>query len=99
VDGNLDAILAVEARLSELDSAREAATRELAKLHARRERAISDGTDEDEPARTASWTPQRKVALFAGPSFAGARMSSHIAGRNRRRARAGGRRAQSFPAR
>jgi superfamily II DNA or RNA helicase len=67
VDGDLNvAITAVEARLSELDSEREAATRELAELSARRERAISAGAEEDEPTRTASWTPQRKVTLFAG---------------------------------
>jgi superfamily II DNA or RNA helicase len=41
------------------------ATRELAELHAQRERAISDGAGESEPARSAPWTPQRKVALFA----------------------------------
>ena len=59
------AIVAVEARLRELDAAREAATRELAELRAQSERAISDGGGEDEPDRAASWTPQRKVALFA----------------------------------
>jgi superfamily II DNA or RNA helicase len=67
VDGKLGvAIAAVEARLRELDGEREAATRELAELLARRERAISAGAAEDGEARTASWTPQRKVALFAG---------------------------------
>jgi hypothetical protein len=66
VDGEFDtAIAAVEARLCELDSAREAATHELAELRAQSERAISDGGGENEPDRTTSWTPQRKVALFA----------------------------------
>jgi hypothetical protein len=65
-DGELDAaIVAGEARLSALDRAREMATRELAELHAQRERAISDGAGESEPARSAPWTPQRKVVLFA----------------------------------
>jgi hypothetical protein len=64
VDGKLGAaIAAVEARLRELDSEREAATRELAELLARRVRAISAGAGE---GGVVSWTPQRKLALFAG---------------------------------
>ena len=66
VDGELDiAIVVVEERLRELDAAREAATHELAELRAQSERAISDGAGEDEPNRPGSWTPQRKVELFA----------------------------------
>jgi superfamily II DNA or RNA helicase len=66
IDGEFDtAIVAVEARLRELDAAREAATHELAELRAHSQRAISDGGAEDEPDRATSWTPQRKVALFA----------------------------------
>ena len=66
INGELDtAIAAVEARLRELDGAREAAARELTELRAQSERAISDGAGEDEPDRATSWTPQRKVALFA----------------------------------
>jgi len=66
VDGEFDtAIAVVEARLREFDSAREAVARELAELRAQREQVISDGAGDDEPDRTASWTPQRKVALFA----------------------------------
>jgi hypothetical protein len=66
IDGEFDtAIAAVEARLRELDGAREAATHELVELRAQSERAISDGGAEDEPDRATSWTPQRKVALFA----------------------------------
>lgn len=41
------------------------ATRELAELHAQRERAITDDASESGPTRRASWTPQRKVELFA----------------------------------
>ncbi len=67
LDGKLGAaIAAVEARLRELDSERGAAARELAELLARRERAISAGSEEDGEARAASWTPQRKLVLFAG---------------------------------
>jgi superfamily II DNA or RNA helicase len=66
IDGEFDtAIAAVEARLRELDGVREAATHELVELRAQSERAISDGGAEDEPDRATSWTPQRKVALFA----------------------------------
>jgi superfamily II DNA or RNA helicase len=66
VDGKLGAaITALEGRLRELDREREAATRELAELIARRERAISASAGEDGEARTVSWTPQRKLALFA----------------------------------
>ncbi len=66
IDGERDiTIAAVEARLRDLDSAREAVARELTDLAAQREQVISDGAGEDEPDRTASWTPQRKVELFA----------------------------------
>jgi hypothetical protein len=66
IDGELDAaIAAIEARLRELDSERDAAARELVGLRARRERVSSDGDAENEEARADSWTPQRKLALFA----------------------------------
>ena len=66
IDGEFDtAIAAVEARLHELDSAREAATHELAELRAQGERKISDAAGEDDPDRATSWTPQRNVELFA----------------------------------
>jgi hypothetical protein len=66
IDGEIDtAIAAVETRLRDLDSAREAAARELTELTAQREQVISDDAGEDELARATSWTPQRKVALFA----------------------------------
>jgi hypothetical protein len=55
---------AVEARLRELDAAR-GGNYDLAELRAQSERAIPDGAGENEPDRTTSWTPQRKVALFA----------------------------------
>jgi hypothetical protein len=66
VDGNLDAaIAAVEARLRDLDSSREATARELAELRARRQQALSVCAGRYESSRTDSWTPQRKVELFA----------------------------------
>ena len=66
VDGEHDAaIAAAETRLSALESEREAAARELAELRARRERATSDVSGEINASRMVSWTPERKLALFA----------------------------------
>jgi hypothetical protein len=65
LDGELDAaIAAVEVRLRELDGERETAARELAELRTRRG-ATSDAAREVKASPT-SWTPERKLALFAG---------------------------------
>lgn len=64
VNGDLDtAIAAMEARLRELDGEREAIARELAELRARQQAA---SPQVDTAGRVeSSWTPQRKLALFA----------------------------------
>jgi superfamily II DNA or RNA helicase len=56
------AIASREARLRELDSERDAVARELEELRTQREQATSGTAGEAD----ASWTPQRKLALFAG---------------------------------
>jgi hypothetical protein len=64
VDEQLDA--AAEARLSELDRVRDATARRLAELRVERERAMPEGADKFGPDPIVEWTPQRKIALFAG---------------------------------
>lgn len=59
------AIVAAETRLRELDGERDAVACELAELRSQQERAIADDAGENEQADVESWTPQRKLALFA----------------------------------
>ena len=59
------AIATEEARLVELDRLRGATRDRLADLRALRERTRSGGGAEREGALSATWTPERKVALFA----------------------------------
>jgi superfamily II DNA or RNA helicase len=66
VDRDLDAaIAAAESRLGELDREREGTARELAELRARRQHTPLDGACEVTMPPVASWTPERKIALFA----------------------------------
>jgi superfamily II DNA or RNA helicase len=74
-DGELDvAIAAAEARVRELESERDAATRELVALRARRDQPTPEPAQEAPSVRVgsrlAAWTSERKLALFAG-SFRG----------------------------
>jgi hypothetical protein len=63
VNGEFDAAIAsMEVRLRELDSERDAVARELEELRTRREQGTSGTASE----ANASWTPQRKLSLFAG---------------------------------
>jgi hypothetical protein len=67
VDRELDgAITAAQERLRALDSECAAAARELAELSARREQATPDTMLDADGSSLASWTPERKLALFVG---------------------------------